>query len=183
MAVELCKFTLWLHVAHPKLPLSYLEPLIKCGNALVGVPLYGQVERAKAQIEAERKPLLASGDRKAAAKLQYVGWPESLPDEAFDPVAGDTKELARSMKARNKQQRGGQLTLRDEAVRVNLALLAAEYEKVKEVGEDTAEAVPAIASTRSPESTGSRNCWPTCGAPPSTGDWTQQMQTCRPRSG
>src|SRR5205823_3116299 len=39
MAVELCKFTLWLHVAHPKLPLSYLEPRIKCGNALVGVPL------------------------------------------------------------------------------------------------------------------------------------------------
>ncbi len=141
MAVELCKFTLWLHVAHPKLPLSYLEPLIKCGNALVGVPLFGQVERAKAKIEEERKSLLARGDRKAAAKLQYVGWPETLPDEAFDAVAGDAKDLAKSTKARNKQQRGGQLTLQSEAIRLNLTQLAAEYEKVKEVGEDKIEAV------------------------------------------
>ena len=135
MAVELCKFTLWLHVAHPKLPLSYLEPLIKCGNALVGVPLFGQVERAKAKIEAERQPLLARGDRMAAAKLQYIGWPETLPDEAFDPVAGDAKDFAKSAKTRNKQQRGGQLTLQQESINLNMERLAVAYKKVTAVGD------------------------------------------------
>ena len=36
---------------------------------------------------------------------------EGIPDGAFQPVSGDDKALARSLKKRNKQERAGQLTL------------------------------------------------------------------------
>src|SRR5207244_496205 len=36
LAVELCKFTLWLHCAHPELPLSYLDHHVRLGDSLIG---------------------------------------------------------------------------------------------------------------------------------------------------
>jgi hypothetical protein len=36
---------------------------------------------------------------------------DGIPDEAFDPVEGDEKSLARSLKKRNKEERAGQRTL------------------------------------------------------------------------
>jgi hypothetical protein len=114
MAVELCKFTLWLHVAHPKLPLSYLEPRIKCGNSLVGVPLKKQVEEAKRRAEAERKRILDEYDgrlhampraaMKAYKDAAYVGWPDAVPTAAFDPVTGDKKDVAKRVKATNEKE-------------------------------------------------------------------------------
>jgi hypothetical protein len=141
MAVELCKFTLWLHVAHPKLPLSYLEPLIKCGNALIGVPLKKQVEAAKAKIEAEKERLIKLGDRKAAAKLQYVGWPDNVPDEAFDPVTGDEKAVAKRIKERNKKEReqAAQMSLDDEWLRIGR--LADWFQSINQMPEVTIDDV------------------------------------------
>ena len=109
-AVDLCRFVLWMHVAHPQFPLSYLEPLIKNGNALVGVPLPSQVEPARAQIAQERAQLLAQGNKRKAAGMIYTGWQDSIPDGAFDAVTGDDKDTAKSAKKANKAQRGGQLT-------------------------------------------------------------------------
>lgn len=87
LAVDLCRFVLWINVAHPHFPLSYLEPLIKCGNSLVGVPLPSQWSSAS------------------------CAWPEAIPDEAFEPVFGDDKAAARSAKRRNAAERPGQETL------------------------------------------------------------------------
>jgi hypothetical protein len=141
MAVELCKFTLWLHVAHPKLPLSYLEPRIKHGNALIGVPLKKQVEAAKAKIEKEKAEAIKRGDMKAAAKLVYTGWPDNVPDEAFDPVTGDDKATAKRIKERNKKEREqvAQTTLGDDWIRIGR--LADWFGKVNDMPEDTIEAV------------------------------------------
>ena len=47
MAVELCKVTLWIHAAMPKLPLTFLDHRIRCGNSLIGVPTPGMVEMNK----------------------------------------------------------------------------------------------------------------------------------------
>ncbi|MBB6053902.1 DUF488 family protein [Armatimonas rosea] len=104
MAVELCKFQLWLQVAHPELPLSYLEPAIRCGNALVGVPLTRQAEAAEATIRAEREALEQAGEIKKAAKLVYTGWRPAqpiLPDEALAPVGEDDKQRAAKARAEN----------------------------------------------------------------------------------
>lgn len=122
MAVELCKFTLWLHVAHPKFPLSYLEPLIRCGNALVGVPTKAQIDEAKRVLAEEKATLLRQGKANEAKKCVYVGWegfdlePSKLtriPDEAFSPVGDDDKSFAKSIQERNKSERSGQLRLTD----------------------------------------------------------------------
>lgn len=120
MAVELCKFTIWLHVAHPKFPLSYLEPLIRSGNSLVGVPTKAQIEEAKRVLAEERQALLQQGKANDAKKKVYIGWegfdlePSKLtkvPDEAFAPVGDDDKDYAKSVQERNKSERAGQLRL------------------------------------------------------------------------
>jgi hypothetical protein len=110
LAVDLCRFVLWLHVAHPQFPLSYLEPLIKNGNALVGVPLLSQVEESREIINIERAKLLAENNKRKAATTVYNGWQDSIPDGAFDAVTGDDKNTAKLAKRENKEQRGGQLT-------------------------------------------------------------------------
>lgn len=112
MAVELCKFTLWLHVAHPNFPLSFLEPVIKCGNALIGAPLKSQVAAAKKKIEDQRMALAAEYDGqlqrmpkkvlKEYQELRYVGWPDAVPTEAFTPVTGDDKIVAKRVQESNK---------------------------------------------------------------------------------
>jgi hypothetical protein len=42
---------------------------------------------------------------------------DGIPDEAFDPVEGDEKSVARSLKKRNKEERAGQRTLPFETAR------------------------------------------------------------------
>ncbi|MHC1770186.1 MAG: N-6 DNA methylase [Flexilinea sp.] len=81
MAVELCKVNLWLESLEPGKPLSFLDAHIKCGNSLVGM-----------------------GPKMSLEVLE-------VPDEAFNPVTGDHKDTATSLKKRNKQEREGQESL------------------------------------------------------------------------
>lgn len=146
MAVELCKFTLWLHVAHPELPLSYLEPVIVCGNALVGVPLKAQVEHEKTRLATEqelvrKRPDLTPAQRnREFKKLRYIGWPDSIPDEAFTPVTGDDPKVARAIKRRNKEEREGQLSLPFHREQTQEQLRTQKYLKFKQLSEDNIEA-------------------------------------------
>ncbi len=145
MAVELCKFTLWLHVAHPELPLSYLEPVIVCGNALVGVPLKAQVERAKATIQKEREVILADRNMpqkektKHLKRLQFIGWPDSIPDEAFSVATGDDVATAKEIKKRNKDERDATGSLFSAREQSHEQLRNMKYLRFKQVSEDTVE--------------------------------------------
>ena len=145
LAVDLCRFVLWLNVAHPKFPLNYLEPLIKCGNSLVGVPIMSQVIAAKQRaIDAQKRLVAEHGvqahalpkdAKKAYIAAAYVGYPECIPDEAFEAVGDDEKKVATELKQRNKTQRGGQLSFKIETVQNTTKALARAYDKVKQVGE------------------------------------------------
>lgn len=141
LAVDLCRFVLWLNVAHPSFPLSYLEPLIKCGNSLVGVPLPAQVKQQKADIEAEKKRLMDLGDYKAAGKIAYVGWNESIPDDAFNPVAGDDAKAAREIKKSNAKQLSGQLGFDTVDTPDTPEALAKQYDELRIASDTTIEAV------------------------------------------
>jgi hypothetical protein len=142
MAIELCKFTLWLHVAHPELPLSYLEPVIVCGNALVGIPLKAQVEREKKRLAEAREDVKKRTDlsqkqkQSALKKLEYVGWPDSIPDEAFNPVTGDIPGVAAQLKRQNKSEREGQLGLPFQREETHRELRAKKYLSFKKLSED-----------------------------------------------
>jgi len=71
LAVELCKVALWMEGHEPGKPLSFLDHRIKCGDSLVGVM-----------------------DIEAIANT-------GIPDEAFKPVTGDDREIAKELKKRN----------------------------------------------------------------------------------
>lgn len=145
MAVELCKFTIWLHVAHPKFPLSYLEPRIRCGNSLVGVPTKAQIEEAKRVLAEEKAALLRAGRANDAKKCVYVGWegfdlePSKLtkvPDEAFAPVGDDDKSYSKSIQERNKSERAGQLRLTEGQAEDFTEGRLAVYRHMQEIKED-----------------------------------------------
>lgn len=150
MAVELCKFTLWLHVAHPKFPLSYLEPLIRSGNSLVGVPTKAQIVEAKRVIAEERQTLLQQGKANDAKKAVYVGWegfdlePSKLtkvPDEAFGAVGDDDKDFAKSVQERNKSERAGQLRLTEGQAENFTEGRLAVYRHMQEIKEDDPDSI------------------------------------------
>lgn len=82
LAVELCKVALWLEAHVPGEPLSFLDHHIKCGNAIVGY--------------VRREDIEARG----------------VPDEAFATTPGDDKEIAASLRKRNKDERAGQKRLK-----------------------------------------------------------------------
>ncbi len=150
MAVELCKFTLWLHVAHPKFPLSYLEPLIRCGNSLVGVPTKAQIQEAKRVIAEEKAAFLRAGKANDAKKAVYVGWegfdlePSKLtkvPDEAFGAVGDDDKATAKSIQDRNKSERAGQLRLTEGQAEDFSEGRLAVYRHMQEIKEDDPDSI------------------------------------------
>lgn len=72
---------------------------------------------------------------------------QGVPDEAFEPVTGDDKAIARDLKKRNKEQRGGQLTLPFGSLAPKLGNLAADYQRLVTMPEDTAEQVHALRQT------------------------------------
>jgi hypothetical protein len=150
MAVELCKFTLWLHVAHPRFPLSYLEPKIRCGNALVGVPTKAMIEEAKRVIAEERQTLLQQGKANDAKKCVYIGWAgfdlepskiTKVPDEAFAPVGDDDKAYAKAIQQRNKDDRAGQYRITFQQAENYTQGRLAVYRHMQEVVEDDPEAI------------------------------------------
>ncbi|HPP38284.1 MAG TPA: hypothetical protein PK013_07045, partial [Thermosynergistes sp.] len=68
---------------------------------------------------------------------------QGIPDEAFEPVSGDDRKLASSLKKRNKEERTGQRTLLamlDAAFDVTKAL-GAEAQALDEIGDDSPEAI------------------------------------------
>ncbi len=82
MAVELCKFNLWMESLEPGKPLTFLDGHIKCGNSLVGM-----------------------GPRMTTKDLV-------IPEDAFKPVTGDNKTTAAAIKRRNHSERTtGQMSL------------------------------------------------------------------------
>ena len=73
MAVELCKFSLWLEAIEPGKPLSFFDAHIQLGNALLGTT-----------------PALM--DR-------------GIPDDAFSPIEGDDRTVARQLRTLNRNER------------------------------------------------------------------------------
>ncbi len=76
---------------------------------------------------------------------------QGVPDEAFDPVSGDDKVLARDLKQRNKKQRetisqakSFQAALPFDGRIIDLGNVPAFYERLSEMPEDTAEQVHAV---------------------------------------
>jgi hypothetical protein len=82
LAVELCKVALWLEAHVPGEPLSFLNHHIKCGNAIVGYVRREDVES------------------------------RGVPDEAFEMMPGDDKEVAALLRKHNKSERAGQKALK-----------------------------------------------------------------------
>ncbi|MGI6401834.1 MAG: Eco57I restriction-modification methylase domain-containing protein [Thermoguttaceae bacterium] len=84
MAVELCKFSLWLETMEPGKALMFLDHRIRCGNSLVGA--------TQRQLDGIDK-----------------GNPSDVvPDGAFTPLEGDDKEVCRELKKRNRDAAKGQ---------------------------------------------------------------------------
>ncbi len=66
-----------------------------------------------------------------------------VPDEAFEPVTGDDKTVARSLKQRNRKDREGQLTLPFGPLAPKLGNLAVDYQRLVTLPEETPEQVHA----------------------------------------
>jgi hypothetical protein len=60
-----------------------------------------------------------------------------IPDEAFEPVAGDDRKLATGLKKRNRQERSGQLSLFNANAALDLAPLAAAAARLAAIPDDT----------------------------------------------
>jgi len=153
MSVELCKVSLWMESLEPGKPLSFLDHHIQCGNSLLGVLLPSQVEAAKAEIERQRQAKQAQieelripaardreldKERKRLMKelngLRYVGYPESIPDEAFTPLEGDVKDICTIYRKQNAQEREqGGLFTGDMQPWQQLGDLAAAVTKIEDI--------------------------------------------------
>ncbi|GIW56879.1 MAG: hypothetical protein KatS3mg082_3283 [Nitrospiraceae bacterium] len=67
-------------------------------------------------------------------------WPEGIPDEAFDPVADDEKDVARDLKRANRSEREGQRRLPFD-VRAEVETLAKESLLLDGIADDTPEEI------------------------------------------
>lgn len=67
LAVELCKVALWLEAHNPNEPLNFLDHHIKCGNAIVGLAHFEELEKG---IPDEAFKKLPDDDKDAAAALR-----------------------------------------------------------------------------------------------------------------
>ena len=114
MAVELCKVSLWIAAAMPDFPLAFLDDKIKCGNSLIGVPLPKQVRQAKQAFQNKKEEIiqqiknlpLTQRSRKLIQKNahRFIGWPEAIPPEAFNPVSNDHIPTARAFANQHKAE-------------------------------------------------------------------------------
>lgn len=81
------------------------------------------------------------GNSLIGATRELLG--QGVPDEAFDPVTGDDKAVAREIKRRNKKEREGQLKLPFPASAPRLGNLAEDYRRLTAMPEDTPEQIHA----------------------------------------
>jgi len=118
MAVELCKVNLWLEALEAGKPLSFLDAHIKCGNSLVGVGPWMDLNELE------------------------------VPDEAFVAVEGDDEDAAGILKKRNRSERKGQESLffgRASREETAALLLAKQAQAAEALPQDTAAEVQAKA--------------------------------------
>ncbi len=66
---------------------------------------------------------------------------DGLPDEAFDPVSGDDRKLAASLKRQNKAEREGQLTLFGRNFDLQLTPLADAAHQIETIPDDSPQQV------------------------------------------
>jgi hypothetical protein len=105
MAVELCKVTLWIHAAMPRMPLTFLDHRIRCGNSLIGVPTPQMVDRLRRQYdeqkqaaalmvrEAEAKYGVSKRGRKGSSSGRKGGKPQALHGTQDLPMSIETNAV------------------------------------------------------------------------------------------
>ncbi len=76
MAVELCKFNLWMEAVEPGQPLANLDLHIQCGNSLLGAT----------------PALLAQGILHKSLRYQFFHWLQAFPDVFRVPANGERPE-------------------------------------------------------------------------------------------
>ena len=76
MAVELCKFNLWMEAIEPGQPLANLDLHIQCGNSLLGAT----------------PALLAQGIPHKSLQYQFFRWHQAFPDVFRVPANGEQPE-------------------------------------------------------------------------------------------
>ena len=81
------------------------------GRALQGQPLAGGARARQAALVPRRTT--SSAATACSARRRRCS-PSGIPDEAFEPIEGDDKEVASALRKRNRHEREGQLTLEDE---------------------------------------------------------------------
>ena len=117
LAVELCKVALWLEAHNPNEPLNFLDHHIKCGNAIVGLAHFKELQK---------------GIANEAFK--------TLPDDDKDIA----KSFRNKNKAEHKTK--GQLSLYDlTGAKDNLDTVKAGYSQFMEMPEGTPEEISAKA--------------------------------------
>jgi hypothetical protein len=84
---------------------------------------------------------ITCGNSLIGATRELLG--QGIPDEAFDPVTGDDKAVAREIKRRNRREREGQLKLPFPAEAPRLGNLAEDYRRLTAMPEDTPEQIHA----------------------------------------
>ena len=130
MAVELCRFALWLETIEPGKPLSFLDHRIRLGDSLLGVPLNATVRRLKNEVFSKKAELekklsevasnlsrsdLTDDAHKAQEKKlselkkeiknnRYQLWPDAIPNDAFkaSPKFADPSARGLSYEPDNK---------------------------------------------------------------------------------
>ncbi|MBE0552003.1 MAG: restriction endonuclease [Ignavibacterium sp.] len=71
--------------------------------------------------------------------FSYEQIKKGIPDEAFNPVTGDDKEVAKFFKKRNKEERKGQLSLFAPAVADDITTLSKSFSLFDELSIDTTD--------------------------------------------
>ena len=103
------------------------------------------LKKDKRPADAEVKALKKERDKvkREAEQLVYVGWVDSIPDQAFNPVTGDNPENARATKKRNKEEREGIRRLTDAETYGSSRALAQVAESIDSIEEQKGEDVEA----------------------------------------
>lgn len=96
MAATLARIGLWLNTGSKDLPVGALESKIKCGDALIGIPLKGHVPRSRKDCDQWTAALLQDeAEQEPAERYGFHHWPLEFPevfrglDPGFDCVLGN----------------------------------------------------------------------------------------------
>ena len=122
MAVELTKVALWIETVNPEYPLGFLDAQIRCGDALLGV--------------FDGNSVLEFG----------------VPDEAYESLIGDSREVSRYYRRVNRDAKAGQGELDLSTGRTVMPaekVLASRFLDLHNMPEDTVDQVDSKATRHS----------------------------------